>query len=122
MSEIKSYKDLIVWQKSIILVVEVYKLTEKFPKSEIFGLTSQMRRCSISIPSNIAEGRGRGTRKDFAHFLRVSLGSCNELETQFEIVTLLKYGDPNKFVEVKCLLNEIMKMLNIMIKKLTAGS
>jgi len=77
--EIKSYKDLVVWQKSMNLVVDIYKITENFPREEVFGLTSQMRRCAISIPSNIAEGRGRGTRKDFAQFLRIALGSADEL-------------------------------------------
>jgi len=71
------------------LVVGVYKLTENFPREELFGLTSQMRRCAISIPSNIAEGRGRGTRKDFIQFLRVALGSANELQTQIEIAKRL---------------------------------
>ena len=79
--KILSHRDLLVWQKSVELVVEIYKLTENFPKSEIYGTTSQMRRAAVSIPSNIAEGKSRGTRKDFRHFLLNSFGSGAELET-----------------------------------------
>ena len=88
---INSHKDLIVWQKSIKLCKSIYKLTDKFPKEETFGLTSQMRRCAVSIPSNIADGRNRGTRKDFSQFLRIALGSASELETQIEISRELSY-------------------------------
>src|SRR3989338_6281777 len=82
---IHSHKDLIVWQKGIDLSKKIYILTEKFPREEIYGITSQMRRAAISIPSNIAEGRSRGTRKDFVQFLRIAIGSASELETQIEI-------------------------------------
>ena len=85
LEKINSYRDLIVWEKAINLTVEIYKITENFPKEEIYGLTSQMRRSAVSIPSNIAEGRNRGTRKDFCNFLRIALGSCAELSTQIEI-------------------------------------
>src|SRR3989338_6933780 len=88
----KSFKDLIVWKKSIELVAEIYKLTELFPKSEIFGLTSQMRRAAVSIPSNIAEGSKRGTQKDFKHFLMMAFGSGGELETQFAIIKILPFS------------------------------
>src|ERR1035437_1733915 len=84
-----SYKDLKVWEKAISLTVEIYKITEDFPREEIYGLTSQMRRATVSIPSNIAEGRNRGTRKDFCNFLRIALGSCAELSTQIEIAKKL---------------------------------
>ena len=79
---IHSYKNLLVWQRSMDLVVAIYGLTKKFPKEEIYGLTSQMRRASVSIPSNIAEGRFRGTRKDYLQFLRIAYSSGAELETQ----------------------------------------
>ena len=82
MIALKSYKELIVWQKSMTLVKELYKLTESFPENEKFGLTSQMRRASISIPSNIAEGWGRLSRINYIQFLRISRGSLFELETQ----------------------------------------
>lgn len=86
---IHSYKDLIVWQKAMDLIVAIYKLTEEFPKSEIYGLTAQMRRSAISIPSNIAEGRRRGSRKDYRQFLIMAYGSGSELETQIEITKRL---------------------------------
>jgi four helix bundle protein len=82
MSPIKTHKDLDVWKESMTLAEEVYKLTEGFPKEEIFGLTSQMRRAATSIPSNIAEGAARNSDKEFIQFLHVSLGSLAELETQ----------------------------------------
>ncbi len=118
MNEIKSFKDLIVWQKSIDLVTKVYQLTENFPKEEIYALTNQMRRCSVSIPSNIAEGRGRGTRKDFAQFVRIALGSANELETQIEIAKRLPKTKMFVYSEIEDLLIEVIKMLKVMIKKL----
>jgi four helix bundle protein len=82
MNKIKTHKDLDVWKESMNLAEEVYKLTESFPKEEIFGLTSQMRRAATSIPSNIAEGAARNSDKEFIQFLHVSLGSLAELETQ----------------------------------------
>ena len=85
MEKIRSYKDLIVWQKAIQLVILIYKITEQFPKEELYGLTSQIRRSAISVPSNIAEGTGRSTRKDYKQFARIALGSVNELETQLII-------------------------------------
>ena len=117
-NQINTYKDLIVWQKSMDLVVEVYKLTEFFPKSEIYGLTSQIRRCAVSIPSNIAEGRRRGSKKDYRHFLIIAYGSGAELETQIEIVKRLLFGKNINFVKVDSLLNEVMKMLNKMLSTL----
>jgi len=82
MNKIKTHKDLDVWKKSMTLAKEVYKLTKSFPKEEIYGLASQMRRAAVSIPSNIAEGAGRNSDKEFIQFLYVSLGSLAELETQ----------------------------------------
>ena len=113
---VQSYKDLIVWQRSMELVVNIYQITEKFPKQEVYGLTNQMRRCLVSIPSNIAEGRGIGTRKDYIHFLRIALGSSNELQTQLEIARRLDYICDAKKAED--LLIEVIKMLNAMIYKL----
>ena len=119
---INSYKDLIVWQRSIELVTSIYKLTERFPATEIYGLTSQMRRSSVSIPSNIAEGRRRGTRKDYLQFLRVAYGSGSELETQLLIAQKLSFGDNLAYNRVGGLLEEVMKMLNVMIKKINPAS
>lgn len=110
--KINSYKDLTVWKKSIDLVELTYKLTEKFPKEETYGLVSQMRRSSISISSNIAEGSRRGTKKDFRYFILNSFASGAELETQIEISKRLSLCDKDIFVEIDVLLDEIMKMLN----------
>ena len=118
MQIIHSHKDLIVWQKSIQLVVAVYELTEQYPKSELYGLTSQMRRASVSIPSNIAEGRRRGGKKEFEHFLLIAFASGAELETQIEISKLLSFSKDLDFTKVDGLLLEVMKMLNKMISNL----
>lgn len=115
---INSYKELIVWQKSIDLVGEVYKLTETFPKSELFGITNQMRRAVISIPSNIAEGYLRKHKLEYLQFLRVSFGSGAELETQLIIAKKLKLSTLDKFKSSEDLLQEVMKMLNSMISSL----
>ncbi len=87
----KSFKDLIVWQKSYKLVLEVYKATGGFPKFEIYGLSQQMRRSAVSIPSNIAEGYGRRHKAEYNHFLSIAYGSLLELETQFLLASDLKY-------------------------------
>lgn len=110
------YKDLIVWQKSIDLVVEIYKITKSFPKEEVFGLTSQMKRCAVSISSNIAEGSKRGTKKDYRHFLLTALGSGAELETQIVIAKKLSFSEISTFSEVDSLLDEVMRMLTKMTK------
>lgn len=116
--KINSYKDLIVWQKSMDLVVSIYELTEFYPKSELFSLTSQSRRSAISIPSNIAEGRRRGTRKDYRQFLIMAYGSGAELETQIEIAKRLPFGNNLDFSKPESLLDEIMRMLNKIINNL----
>ncbi len=113
-----SYKDLIVWQKSVNLATQIYEISEKFPKSELFNLTSQIRRASSSIPSNIAEGRMRGTRKDYRHFLFNAYGSGAELETQICIVKTLSFGKNLNFEGITSDLEEVMKMLNKMINTL----
>lgn len=115
---VKTYKDLLVWQKAMDLVVVIYKLTEKFPPQELYGLTSQMRRSAVSIPSNIAEGRRRGTRKDYRQFLLVAYGSGAELETQIEIAKRLSLVKSLNYFKVDSLLNEIMRILNKMTYEL----
>ncbi|HEY9586335.1 MAG TPA: four helix bundle protein [Candidatus Paceibacterota bacterium] len=112
------YKDLVVWQKSIELVSDIYKITKNFPKEEIFGITSQMRRAAISISSNIAEGSGRGTGKDFVHFLIISIGSALELETQIEIAFRLQLINELNYNRITSLLTEIIKMLRGLIRSL----
>ena len=119
---IQTYKDLVVWQKSMELVVAVYALTEQYPKSELYGLISQTRRSAVSIPSNIAEGRRRSSRKDFRHFLILAFGSGAELETQIEIARRLSFSKDLDFLKVDSLLDEIMRMLNKMINSLKANS
>lgn len=111
------YKDLIVWQKSMDLVVLIYQLTKDFPPSEIYGLTSQMRRCAVSIPSNIAEGSKRKTKNDFLQFIAISFGSGAELETQIEITRRLKYGNEETLIKIENLLTEVLKMLFVLSKK-----
>jgi four helix bundle protein len=110
------YKDLIVWQKSIDLVAEVYKLTKKFPREELFILTAQIKRCAVSIPSNIAEGSKRSTKKDYRHFLLTALGSGAELETQIIIAKKLVFINPDDCKNVDLLLDEVMRMLTKMTK------
>ena len=100
------------------LVVFVYSITEKYPKHEIYGLTSQTRRCAVSIPSNIAEGRLRGTRKDFRQFMIISFASGAELDTQLEIGKRLKYLSDVDYQEAIIQLTSIMKMLNKLIHSL----
>lgn len=114
---VMDYKKLIVWQKSFELSLMVYKITSKFPKSEIFGLSSQLRRCSISIPSNIAEGYSRISSKHFSNFLKISLGSSSELETQILISKEIGFVKEDEFKEFASLILEIQKMLGALIKK-----
>jgi four helix bundle protein len=117
-----SYKDLIVWQKAMDLAVIIYDLVKKLPKQEMYALSDQMRRSVVSIPSNIAEGRERGSDKDFTRFLYIALGSKSELETQLHIalrVNLLKEEDA---AEALKLLNEIGRMLNALIAKFALKS
>lgn len=111
-----NYKDLIVWQKSMTLALLVYKLTKLYPMDEIYGLTSQMRRCAVSIPSNIAEG-SRRKGKDAKHFLRISYGSGAELETQLLLSKNIGFCNEEKYLECEDILNEVMRMLNVMINK-----
>ncbi len=113
----KSYKELIVWQKAISLCVRVYQVTDSFPKSEIYGLTSQIRRSAVSIPSNIAEGHSRG-KKEFIQFLRIAFGSGAELETQLLIALKIKYLTEKQYEDLMFLLEEVMKMLNGLISSL----
>ena len=110
-----SYKDLKVWQKSMDLVEEIYRITAEFPKSEIYGLSSQMQRAAVAIPSNIAEGQKRNHTKEFLQFLHISYGSGAELETQIEICKRLPKLNNFNYNEAENLLNEIMRMMNAMI-------
>ncbi|WP_073308356.1 four helix bundle protein [Flavobacterium terrae] len=119
MGGINSYKDLLIWQKGITLVVKVYKLTRSFPQEELYALTNQIKRAAISIPSNIAEGYGRNTDKAFSHFIDISRGSLNELETQLIIAKeLLFITDIDLYNEILLLIEEESKMINAFSKTL----
>lgn len=109
------YRNLIVWQKSMDLVTSIYTLTESFPKAEQFGLTSQMRRCAVSIPSNIAEGSKRQSKADFRNFLAIALGSAAELETQLELAHRLRFSDATMSTKIGMLLSEVSKMLTTLV-------
>lgn len=112
------FKELLVWQKSINLVTKIYKQTEKFPISEVYGLTSQLRSASVSIPSNIAEGNTRRSKADYVQFLRIARGSCSEVETQIIISKNLRFIDENSFDELSFDIIEISKMINGLINSL----
>ena len=112
----KSHKNLIVWQKSMMLVTRIYEMTRTFPHEELFGITSQMRRAAVSIPSNIAEGYGRVYGKETLKFLSNALGSASELETQLEICFRLGFGSNIDLDELRNLTNEILRMLAALIK------
>jgi four helix bundle protein len=118
MTYIQSYKELIVWQKSMLLVKEIYILTASFPKSEVFSLVSQIRRAAISIPSNIAEGYGRKSSKEYAQFYAIAYGSCLELETQLLIAQEVGYIEAKEAEKVFALLKEVSAMLNAMLSKM----
>ena len=111
-----SYKELNVWQKSVELVIEVYRLCKCLPKEETYVLSDQMRRAAISIPSNIAEGQARNSDKDFVRFLYIAQGSRAELETQFEICKKLNYVSKDELLIAENYLTEIGKMLRNLIK------
>ena len=116
--KIESFKDLIVWQKGIELVNEIYKVTKHFPKDELYGLTSQARRAAISVPANIAEGWGRGTTKNYIQFLEISRGSLYELNTLIIISVNQEYLSSEKCSEIESNINEIGRILNAIITKL----
>lgn len=107
-----NFKELKVWQKAIEFTVEIYKLTASFPSEERFGLISRLRRASVSTSSNIAEGSGRNSDKDFVRFLSISIGSAYETETQLIISRRLNYVDHTKFEELATKITEIQRMLN----------
>ena len=117
--KVKSYRELIVWQKAMDFVVVIYQLCSNFPDDEKYGLTNQMKRAAVSIPSNIAEGQSRSSTKDFIRFLYIAKGSNAELETQLEIAVRLGFVDTEKIKDVIMQSNEIGKMLTGLIKSLS---
>lgn len=112
-----NYKELIVWKKSMVLVEVVYKITASFPDEEKFGLTNQVRRSVVSIPSNITEGAGRNSKKEFRNFLGIANGSLNELLTQLELSKRLGYTKEIRLKDALDLGNEIQKMIYTLINK-----
>jgi four helix bundle protein len=115
---VKTFRDLLVWQKSMTLVTDVYKASASFPADERFGLTSQLRRCVVSIPSNIAEGFGRDTTNDYLRFLGIAKGSLYEAQTQIEICRNLLFIEESRFDTLLEQAREIERMLTSMIRKL----
>jgi four helix bundle protein len=118
MSKIISYRDLIVWQKSVSLSKKVYLLTQTFPKTEIYGLTSQMRRASVSIACNIAEGQARNSTGEFKQFLGISRGSLAELETLIILAKELNLLGDDEFANLTAACEEVSKLLNGLMKAL----
>jgi len=117
---INSYKELKAYERGFELVKKIYLLTKNFPKEELYGLVSQLRRCAVSIPSNIAEGYMRGS-KEYIQFLRIALGSAAELETQISLSFELGYCNKSKFEEIHNLIIEIIKLLSSYIKRLSTN-
>lgn len=122
MSEIKSYKDLIIWQKGIDIAINLYELVEDFPKEELYALTSQIKRACISVSSNIAEGYGRSSTQSYIHFVSISRGSLFELETQLIVAKRLKFiKNETLFSELMNQITEESKMINSFINKLESS-
>ena len=119
---LKTHKDLEVWNKAVDLVTEIYLATNSFPKREIYGITSQLRRSSVSIPSNIAEGAARASKKEFSQFLSIALGSISETETQLIIARNLHYINDNNFHQLEDRLIHIRKMTLGLKKYINAKS
>lgn len=119
---IRSYEDLKVWQRAMDLVVEVYRVVKLLPKEETYGLSDQMRRAVVSIPSNIAEGQSRNTRKDFINFLYIARGSNAELHTQCLLCIRLHYIADRELIKVLSLSGEIGRMINALIASLAQTS
>ena len=115
---VKSFHDLIVWQKAMQLVEEVYRLTQSFPKEELYGLTNQVRRAAVSIPSNIAEGQGRNSTKEFQHFLSIARGSLYEVITQLLIAQGLKYVTEAQLQPANGLTDEVGRLIHGLLNSL----
>ena len=114
----QSYRDLIAWQKGIELVATIYRVTQLFPKEELYGLTAQLRRAAVSVPSNIAEGQGRKSKPEFRHFLHNAAGSLMEVETQLTIAAVLGYLSREKEAEILTQTNELGRIINGLILSL----
>ena len=114
----QNFKDLIAWQKGMDLVSEIYEITGTFPREEIYGLTSQLRRAAVSVPSNIAEGQARYSKRDFRHFLRTAKGSLAEIQTQIAIAARLGFISAAREAEVGERMHELARILNGLINSI----
>lgn len=115
---LQSYRELLVWQKAMNLATLVYRLTESFPKREVYGLAAQLRRCGVSVPSNIAEGYGRGSRREYIQFLSIAQGSLRELETQIILAQKLNYSTSAQANRVLADAEVVGKLLGGLIRSL----
>lgn len=115
----KSFRDLIVWQRAIDLTTEIYRVTESFPRTEIYGLTSQVRRAAVSVASDIAEGAGRAGKREFRQFLNTARGSICEVQTQLIIAGNLGFADKDKLSGVESTATEVARMLNGLIQSVS---
>lgn len=113
---VRHYRDLVAWQRAMDLVEHVYHLTRQFPKEELYGLTNQLRRAAVSVPSNIAEGQGRGIGGEFAHHLRIANGSIQEVETQLLLAERLSYADDHAVASVLDLTAEVGRVTRGLLK------
>ena len=118
-TQIRNYFDLTVWQKARQLVKQIYLVSQVFPHEEIYSLTSQIRRSAISVPSNIAEGYGRGTKKDYVHFLHASRGSLYEMQTQLYLAQDLGYVDNDQMATIIADINSCSQLLGALIRSLS---
>ncbi len=117
----RDFKKLKVWEKAHYLTIQVYKITKLFPSDERFGLTAQLRRAATSVPTNIAEGCGRDSERELARFMSIAAGSANEVEYQLLLACDLNYIQDEKYRELNQQINEVKRMLNSFIQKLTAN-
>ncbi len=116
---VRSFRDLVVWQKAMDLAVAVYRITRDFPSEKLYGLTSQIRRAAVSIASNIAEGQARNTTIDFVRYLGVAKGSLQEVQTPLELSCRLCYVDETQHQELQSSMDEVSKLLNGLVRSLT---
>ena len=122
MAKVNTYKDLIVWQKAMEMTIALYQIVKKLPKEETYALSDQMRRAAISIPSNIAEGFGRNSKKEYIQFLFIANGSVCELETQLILCVYFKYFTEQEILPIINLLDEIKRIIMTITKKLTLNT
>jgi four helix bundle protein len=122
MSDAMRYRQLIVWQKGMDLVEEVYRVTAGFPRNEVFGMTAQLRRAAYSIPMNVAEGNCRGTRRDYANFVSIATGSAGELDTGISIAVRLGYLSPQLAAPILTRTSELGRMLRVLRKRLLGNA